>query len=194
MCNNTVKEQSENFILDYNFHYSFVCRNLIINKFYLNSYKQMNSHNLCQFKNINLTFAIKKLEDIDSLSTSNYFFFTKYFLGKKMFISKYQSTFNRGTYYHSFLIQIHLRKDSLFFFLTLFANEIFPFVNKNFIKIKFHKNKILILFSDMSYFTEKKNNVGFYNLKHPMHIKIDCTGLNTKTTKKCFLTFMKIKN
>lgn len=191
--NNELKfELEEKSLIDYYFHYNFVSRFIILNKFFKNNKKIINSFNLLKVKIINLYFIIKKLEDIDSLCTSNYFYFSKYFLGKRMFISKYFSIFNRGITHYNFKISLFLQKKDIFFFFYFFSSEVYCYVNKDFIVLNNIKKNISIIFKDIVYFTEKKNNVGFFNLKHDLHIKITCLGSSSRILKRIFLTFYKI--
>jgi hypothetical protein len=56
---------------DFYFHYRFICRYSLINKFYISS---VNTFNISFISSIILYFTIKNLEDLNNLCTSNYFY------------------------------------------------------------------------------------------------------------------------
>lgn len=89
-------------ILDYYFHYKYIGRFILFHKNKLNYL----TFNIPKLKKINLFFRIIDLDDLTHLSVSNYVFLIKFFTGRRIFISKFHSFFNLGSYYHNFMVQL----------------------------------------------------------------------------------------
>jgi len=177
------------FKLDYFFHYKYCCRFKILNKFFN---IEMNSLNILNLNNISIYFFVKNLDDLNHLCTSNYFYFIKYFFGKRAYISKYSYKFNLGTNYHNFYVQVFLKKYDIFFFFSFLSNDVLAFCNKQYIFFKFLKKNIYLILKDMTFFVEKKNNLGFFNLKDNLNIKLSFQGVDVKYLKKNLISFFKL--
>jgi hypothetical protein len=91
--------------LDFYFHYKHILRFLLLQKL---GYKYIHSYNVPKILKIKIYFSIKDLVDFDHLKGSNYFFFFKYFFGKKAFFVNYKSLFSLNVLYHNFEIQLIL--------------------------------------------------------------------------------------
>jgi hypothetical protein len=154
-------------ISDYYFHYKYVLRFLLLEKigeFY------KNTNTFPKILKLNIYFVIKDLVDFENLKSSNYFFFFKYFFGKKAKFLNYNTRFSLNVLYHSFYIQLFFTKKYLYIFINFLFNDILPFCNKRYMRVKF-KNSINFKILDMNIFLEKKTHVGFFNLKEPLNMK-----------------------
>jgi hypothetical protein len=174
-------------IFNYYFHYKYVVRFLLLQKlgiFFKNTY---NFPKIFQLKNY---FVIKDLVDFENLKSSNYFFFFKYFFGKKAFFVNYKTRFSLNVLYHSFNIQLIIAKKDLYIFINFLFNDILPFCNKRYIIFN-SKNNISFRILDMNIFLEKKTHVGFFFLKESLNMKFYFYGL--KLEKKKLFNMFKFK-
>jgi len=138
--------------LDFFFHYKFVLRYLFINKFLVCNH----SFSIPFFKKMIAFFPVKSTVDLNNPSTFNYFYFFRFFFGQKAMLTKRATIFKLGVVYHSFNVQIILLHKYLFFSLFFLANDILPFLNKDFLKIKFLKKSLNIIILDIIYLQIKK--------------------------------------
>jgi len=140
-----------------------------------------------------LSFHVHDLDDIMHLSIPNCFYLIKYFFGKRFFISKSFIKFKLGTYYNNFLLQTVIRDSLLYFIITFLTNDILSVLNTESFSIDSKYTFFSIVVKDMSFFSEKKNNVGFFNLKDPLNTKFYINlGLPKNSVRNCFYSFFKI--
>ena len=66
----------------------------------------------------------------------------------------------------------------MFFPINFLINDIMPVINREFLHVKFFKNCVKFSILDMNIFLEKKNAVGFFNLKEPLNYKFFFFGIN----------------
>jgi hypothetical protein len=83
-------------------------------------------------------------------------------------------------------------KKDLYFFLSYMSDDVSGLINKEFLYHKFYLNFIKLVIKDMAFFTEKKNNVGFFNLKDFLNIKLFCGGIDFKYLKRNVLHLFKL--
>lgn len=170
-------------IVDYFFYYKYLLRFLLLEKLGI-IYK--NTYIFPKIYKLNNYFVIKDLVDFENLKSSNYFFFLKYFFGKKAFFLNYKTRFSLNVLYHSFYIKLIIAKKALYIFINFLFNDILPFCNKRYIIINL-KNYITYKILDMNIFLEKKTHVGFFNLKDPLNMKFYSYG--SKIEKKNYLIY-----
>jgi len=166
-------------VFDYYFHYKYVSRFLLLEKMGV-SYK--NTYTFPRILKLQYYFVIKNLVDFENLKSSNYYFFFKYYFGKKAKFINYNTRFSLNVLYHNFIIQLIIAKKNIYIFLNFLFNDILPFCNKRYIIINF-KNSINFKILDMNIFLEKKTHVGFFNLKEPLYMKFSYYGAKIEKKK-----------
>jgi len=159
--------------VDYFFNYKFAIRFCILHKLGLIS----NNFSIPFVEKIVLYFSLKDLETLDDARIYNYSYFFRFFLGQRSFFSGYKSFFNLGKTTFSVKVQLILSKSDIFGSLLFFSNDVFSFMDLSYVSAKFSKKKNnLYLFSytikDMNIFVEKKTNVGLFNLKDPLDLRV----------------------
>lgn len=100
--------------VDYSFNYKFSSRFLIMHKLNL-----LNNFEIPIISKIIFFFSLKDLETLDDARVFNYFFFFKFFLGRRAFFSGYKSFFNLGKTTFNVKIQMILGKSDAFNALCL---------------------------------------------------------------------------
>lgn len=168
--------------LDFFFHYRNIIRFSFCKKFYI-----LNSFLIPFLNKLLLFFNIKNLDDINSLAISNCFYLIKFFFGRRLFIVRFFTKFNLGSYYINFFLESVIRNFDIYFYISFLISDIFPFLTFDYVSLILKKEYIHILLKDMSFFSEKKNNVGFFNLKDSLNIKFFIFS-------KYFLNLFVIKN
>lgn len=158
--------------LDYSFNYKFFSRFLIMHKLNL-----LNNFTLPIIDKIIFFFSLKDLETLDDARVYNYFFFFKFFLGRRAFFSGYKSFFNLGKTTFNVKIQMILNKSDVFNALLFMSNDVFAFLDLSYISAKMSRkadNTFIIsyILKDMNLFVEKKTNVGLFNLRDPLNMKL----------------------
>lgn len=120
------------------------------------------------------------------------FFFNKIFYWKVYLYFYYSKYFKLGYYYHNFLLQCIIKNYNIFFTLFYFINDVFFFVNKNYIKLDLNLKFINLNLTDMAFFLEKRNSVGFFNLSDPLYIRLNfISGYFNKLCLNQFLLYLK---
>jgi hypothetical protein len=175
-------------ICHYYFHYKNILRFLLLEKLGIISKNTYTFPKISILKNY---FVIKDLVDFENLKSSNYFFFLKYYFGKKAFFLNYNTRFSLNVLYHSFYIQLIIAKKDLYIFINFLFNDILPFCNKRYIIFN-SKNDISFKILDMNIFLEKKTHVGFFNLKESLNMKFFCYGSEIEKNKLYNLLKFKI--
>ena len=139
-------------IFDYYFHYKYVSRFLLLEKI---GVINKNTYTFPKIVKLNNFFVIKNLVDFENLKSSNYFFFFKYFFGKKANFVNYKTRFSLNVLYHSFMIQLIIAKKNIYIFLNFLFNDILPFCNKRYIILNFKNSinfKIAICWCSLTFF------------------------------------------
>jgi hypothetical protein len=116
-------------------------------------------------------FNLKNIIDLNTLSISNYYFFFKYFFGKIPFFSSYKYNFKLNINYFNFIISYNFKKKEIYYILYFFINDIYFQISKNVIYKKKECNYWEYIISDMNFFIEKKNSIGFFYLKDYVNFK-----------------------
>lgn len=134
-------------------------------------------------------FPLKNLEDIDDVRIYNYFYFFKFFLGFRAFFIGYRSiqSFSKTTY--DFKIQIILKQNDVFPLLSFFVYDILPILDVDYYSINLIKSKLIsyhFLIKDMNIFSEKKTNLGLFNLKDNLNFDLFFNSLNKDSVKLFF--------
>lgn len=171
--------------LDFLFHYRYNLRNLLILKFN----KLNNSFMLPRLSKIILFFVIRKLDLLDQPKIYNYFYLVRFFFGKRAFINKYNSYFSLGKTYYNFDIVSIFTNIDMYPAIYFFVNDVQPFVNLKLARnYYFRSNSFFsLLFWDLNVFTEKKTNIGLYDLCDPLQFKIYFTGVKPNSISAKFL-------
>lgn len=168
--------------LDFKFHHKYVLRFLLLQKL---GYKYIHPYNIPNLSKIKMYFSVKDLVDFDHIKGSNYYFFFKYFFGKKASFVNYTSSFSLNVLYHSFEIQLIFRKHDIYLCFDFLFNDILPFCNNQYAFFNARqKHYVSYTIYDMNIFLERKTHVGFFNLKDNLSFKF----YSTKSAKeKTFL-------
>jgi hypothetical protein len=174
--------------IDYNFYYRNIVRNILLHK--VNGNKIKNTYEIPYFSKMTLYFHLLKIENFKKVEIYNYLYLYKFFFGKSGFISKYKTYLESGNYSYSFSVLLVLNNKRVYQSLFLLFNDLFIFSNKSYLKFKRNKEFITFIFSDINIFSEKKDNLGLFNLKSNLHIQVCIKGLDSK---KLILKALKIK-
>lgn len=170
-------------LVDSFFTYRYSLRFLLIHKLgYLN-----NTFNVPNMQKIFFFFNINKLEDIDEVQLYNNFYLFKFFLGKNAFFSKTKKYFSLGTWYYSFYVQLIIKSNKdIYLSLYLLFNNIFINIEKNMLKfglLNKNLNLFFILAKDLNIYSELKTNLGLFNIKRPLNIRLFFSGCDYKASK-----------
>lgn len=149
-------------MLDFFFHYKNIVRFILSLK---KSKIKYNFTDILEVKKIIVFFNIKNISDLNNLSISNYFFFYKYFFGKIPFFSSYKYNFKLNINYYNFIISYNFKKKYIYYVFFFFVNDIYFTISKNLINIKRESSYWEYTINDMNFFVERKNSIGFFNLK-----------------------------
>ena len=114
-------------------------------------------------------FNIKDITDLSNSSVLSYLFFFKYYFGILPFFTNYKHEFKLNVHYYSFLIEYSFYKRIMYFYLFFFVNDIYYMINKLNISNNKLSNYWEFIINDMNFFLEKKNSLGFFNLKHNLY-------------------------
>lgn len=155
-------------MLDFFFYYKNIIRFILFLK---KSKIKYNFIDILEIKKSIVYFNLKNIVDLNNLSISNYFFFFKYFFGKVPFFSSYKYTFKLNVNYYNFIILYNFKKKEIYYILFFFINDIYYHLSKNTIHIKKEYNYWEYTISDMNFFIEKKNSIGFFYLKDFVNFK-----------------------
>lgn len=155
-------------MFDFYFHYKYNGRFILS----LKDTKIKHFTDLLQLEKIIVFFNIKGITDLSNNAVLSYLFFFKYYFGVIPFFTNYQHEFKLNVHYYSFLIEYTFFKKIMYFYLFFFVNDIYYMINKLNISNKKHLNYIEYEINDMNFFLEKKNSLGFFNLKHNLYFKL----------------------
>jgi hypothetical protein len=156
-------------MFDLNFYYKYMLRYMS----YLKDYKNLKYYNnILKIEKLVLFVNCNKIMDINNNNILSSLFFFKYYFGVMPYFSNYKSEFKLNVYYYNFLIEYVYKKKSLFFPLYYFINDIYYFINKINLKILLCKDYWECYINDMNFFLEKKNSLGFFNLKYKLYLQL----------------------
>lgn len=155
-------------MLDFFFYYKSVVRFILFLK---KSKIKFNFTDILELKKSIIFFDLKNITDLNSLSISNYYFFFKYFFGKIPFFSSYKYEFKLNINYYNFVILYNFKKKEIYYVLSFLINDIYFIISKKAIKIQKEYNYWNYTINDMNFFIEKKNSIGFFNLKDFVNFK-----------------------
>ena len=147
--------------VDYRFNHRALVRFLVLHKGLVGS-----SFSIPVFSKLFFFFSVRDLEDLNDVRLYNYLYFFRFFFGVRAFFTNYR--FKAGFFksVYDFKVYIFLRRDLLFFGLGFFVNDVLPFVDRDFLEVKLlRKYKVIFRLRDMNFFSEKKTNLGLFNLK-----------------------------
>jgi hypothetical protein len=127
--------------------------------------------NILKMQKITLFFDIKQLTDINNQSILSCIFFFKYYFGIIPFFKNYKHEFKLNIHYFSFVIEYSFYNKAMYYVLYYFINDIYFMINKMYLLNSKFKNYWEFIVNDMKFFIEKKNSLGFFNLKHKLIIQ-----------------------
>lgn len=169
------------------FYYKYYSRYISFLKYSKNKYHFLQITNL---QRILVFFNIKELTEINHTSVLSCIFFFKYYFGIIPFFNNYKYIFKLNVHYFNFSIEYNFVKNYMYFTFFYFINDIYHMINKIHLNSLKLTNYWEYIITDMNFFVEKKNSLGFFNLKHNLIIQI--FFLNTKFNSN-FLHLYKIK-
>lgn len=152
------------------FYYKYTVRFILFLK---KSNLKFSCTDILELEKVVIFFNINNLIDLNSLSISNYYFFFKYFFGKIPFFFNYKYTFKLNISYFNFLILCNIRKKYIYYILFFFINDIYFIISKKMVDIKKDITYWEFIINDMNFFIEKKNSIGFFNLKDNITFKFN---------------------
>jgi len=149
-----------------------------------------------KIERINLYFFLKDIITLEDARIYNYFYFFKFFLGITAFFSGYKSFFDRGKTTFDIKIQALATKSNIYKVLLFFSNDVLSLLDTSYLSFSItQKNKHFFVanyvLKDMNLFTEKKTNVGLFNLQDVLVMKINIIAISI-TSIKCLLQSFKI--
>lgn len=121
---------------------------------------------------ITLFFDIKELTEINNQSILSCIFFFKYYFGIIPFLKNYKHEFKLNIHYFSFFIEYSFYDKIMYYVLFYFINDIYYMINKLYLLNTKFTNYWEFIINDMNFFVEKKNSLGFFNLKHKLIIQM----------------------
>lgn len=154
------------------FYYQNIGRHLLVLK---DSNIKFNKFNIGHLNFITIYFSLNNIINLNSLSLASCIYFFKYYFGVIPFFSNYSYRFHLNVFYYNFFIQYIFRKKFCFFPLYFFINDIYFVIKRRYILFFENLYDINFQITDMTFFIEKKNSLGFYYLKHNINFKIGFT-------------------
>lgn len=151
------------------FNYNNTTRFVLLHKLsVLNSFLVPSLHKLVCY------FSVKNIEDLNDVKIYNYFFFLKFFFGTRAFFTGYRMDQGFGRTAYDFNIQIVIRKTDLSFPFSFILNDVMPIIDNDYLYYNLKKIDYFICnvtIKDMNIFSEKKTNLGLFNLKDNFNLK-----------------------
>ena len=169
---------------DFLFNYNNVIRFILLHKDLSNNNYLI--PNLCK---VICYFPLKNLEDLDDVRVYNYFYLFKFFIGFRAFFTGYKCIQGFGQTTYDFRVQIVLKKNDIFPLLSFFVNDIFPVLDADYYSVNLIKGNLIsyhFLLKDMNIFSEKKTNLGLFNLKDDLNFKFSFNSLKNNSVKLFF--------
>src|SRR5690606_12869166 len=161
-------------MFDLFFYYKNYNRYIHILKYSKNRFHFLN---ILKMQKIALFFDIKQLTDINNQSILSCIFFFKYYFGIIPFFKNYKHEFKLNIHYFSFVIEYSFYNKVMYYVLYYFINDIYYMINKMYLLNTKFKNYWEFMVNDMNFFIEKKNSLGFFNLKHKLIIQMHVTNI-----------------
>lgn len=127
--------------------------------------------NILTLEKIVVYFSIKDITDLSNSAVLSHIFFFKYYFGVLPFFTNYKHEFKLNVHYYSFFIEYSFFNRIMYAYLFFIVNDIFYMINKLNISKKKYFNYWEIVINDMNFFLEKKNSLGFFNLKHNLYFQ-----------------------
>ena len=179
--------------IDFFFNYSNLIRFILVNKLNLRG----NINLIPSVDSVALFFCVRNSLVYDDVQNYNFFYFFKFFFGQLPLITKFTKRLHLGDWFYDYNVELILKKKDVYFFFYFLSNDILKstdeqyfFFNKKYFK---RNDSFLYLnFSDVSLFSELKGNIGLFDLKVPLNIKVFFTGLNPQNNLY-FLKQLKFK-
>jgi len=153
-------------MLDYFFYYKNIGRFILYLKccsefFYFT--------NILQFSKLAIFFDINNINDLSGVSILSHIFFLKYYFGVLPFFTNYSYKFKLNAHYYKFFIQCNFFKKKIYYPLYFFFNDVYCMVNKTNLSLSKAQGSWNFCVSDMNFFIEKKNTLGFFYLKYKLN-------------------------
>jgi hypothetical protein len=167
-------------MLDYYFYYKYIGRFILYLK---NSSEFFHFINILEFNKLVLFFDIYNINDLNSINILSHIFFFKYYFGVLPFFTNYIYKFKLNINYYNFFIQYNFFEKNIYYPLYFFFNDVYYMINKFNLNINKKSNFWNFCINDMNFFIEKKNTLGFFNLKYKLNfsfflIKIEKLSIN----------------
>ena len=124
-------------------------------------------------------FKVFNIEDYNEVRGFNYPYFIRFFFGRSSFISKISSIFHLNIHYYSYKAFFLFLSQDVFFPLSMYINDILMRSYSDFYSFKFYSwngKYFYCRFTDMNIFLDRKSNIGFYNLKDPLRLRLFFSG------------------
>lgn len=128
--------------------------------------------NIKEIDKVFLFFNLHNLTDINYNGVLSYFFFFKYYFGIIPYFNNYKHEFKLNVHYYNFSIEYILKNKQKYFSIYFFLNDIYYIINKLYISHNKSINYWEYVIKDMNFFLEKKNSLGFFNLKYPLYFQV----------------------
>ena len=174
-------------MLDLYFHYLNITRYMLAQRLIFT-----NTFSLPYLSKLFLFFSIVNSNTLEDTVIYNYFYLFRFFLGKKAFINNYRSFYSLRVTYHSFDICVNLRHSAAFFPICFYVNDLHRFLSLKGYRHYFLNNFCYsIAIEDTNLFTERKTNLGLYNLKHSLNYRFYIANGDFDSTK-LFLDSLKL--
>lgn len=172
---------------DFNFYLNSTLNFSVIQKYGL----FLNFYQVPKFETVLVSFSSIKVEDFNDPSFFNYPYFIKFFLGVNAFFLAPKAHFHLGVTTYSVKVVSFMKKKQLFAFLNFFYNDLLP-ISDEFSHF-FSKKSSLYSYTlnDLSSFSDKKTNVGLFNLNSPLNFKLIINGVDNSSV--LLLKGLKIK-
>lgn len=150
-------------MIDYSFYYKNIGRFILCLK---NSSDYFHNKNILEFNKLVFFFDVSNLNDINNISILSHIFFFKYYFGIMPFFANYVYKFKLNTHYYNFFIQYNFFKKNMYYPIYFFFNDVYFMINKSNRYLEKQLNLWTFYIKDMNFFIEKKNTLGFFNLKY----------------------------
>lgn len=170
--------------LDYYFTYKNSLQLLILLKSNPINYDSV--YSLPYISKLNFFFSLSKVTDKDNTAIYNYFYLFKFFFGRNAYLSRYKSYFNLGIWYYSFKVFIIINKKEIYNILFFYLNDFLSVLDKVYFKYGVYSTKLNLLYivlNDLTIFSEKKTNMGLFNLEDSLNLHIYFSGGDIKSSK-----------
>lgn len=158
-------------------------RNIIINKYGLFE----NSYQIPKLIKIIYTFRLYKIEDLDDVQIYNYLYYFKFFFGGIGYLTKYKSYFNLGVWTYILRVRMCINKSMwIYDNIYLLFDEYLINIDRNAITSGYQTklSKIYnIIIKDLNTFSDRKTNIGLFNLSTNLILTFYLNGLNSISNK-----------